>query len=86
MSPPDRPETLWRGASPLTVTVLAALMLLPTAIAHETEWEDADRRLEIDARPDRFELRSDRVQGEDRIRLELDRDAVRFRLQGARAT
>ena len=64
--------------------VLAAVLLAPLApVARASDWEDGGRTLDVDARTDGFEIRSERSSGEghDEIRLRLEGDAVRFRFE-----
>jgi len=69
----------------MRVLVVAALfgLALFAPLASADDWTDGSRRLEIDARTDGFELRSERRVGEghDEIRLRLEGDNVRFRFE-----
>ena len=66
----------------LPVTAILVVVLL-SPLASADDWEDGARRLEVDARSDGFELRSDRRSGEghDEIRLRLEGDNVLFRFE-----
>jgi len=66
----------------VVAAILGAVLFAPMASATD-DWEDGARRLEVDARTDGFELRSERRVGEghDEIRLRLEGDAVRFRFE-----
>jgi len=71
-----------RFAVPLALA-LAAALLAPLAGAHEGDWEDDGRRLEVERDADGFELRSDRVEAgvHDRIRFRLEGQNVEFRFE-----
>jgi hypothetical protein len=66
----------------LAVAVLLTMTLL-SPLASADDWADGGRGLEVDARTDGFELRSERTSGEghDEIRLRLEGDNVRFRFE-----
>jgi len=73
----------WGAMRALVVAaILGAVLFAPMASARDG-WEDGSRTLEIDARSDGFELRTERREGEghDEIRLRLEGDAVRFRFE-----
>ena len=69
----------------MRVLMVAALfgLALFAPLASADDWTDGSRRLEIDARTDGFELRSERREGEghDEIRLRLEGGNVRFRFE-----
>ncbi len=60
--------------------LIGMALLAPAVLANGDRWEDDERRLEVQERPDGFELRSDHVTGgvHDRIRLQLDGGNARF--------
>src|SRR3990170_3026189 len=80
MPPPPCRGSMRALALPVTA-ILVVVLLSPLASADD--WEDGARRLEVDARSDGFELRSDRRSGEghDEIRLRLEGDNVLFRFE-----
>lgn len=68
-------------AVPLLALALAAALLIPAVAANGDDWNEEERRVEVEVWPDGFELRSDRVGGaeSDRIRLRLDGGNAEFR-------
>ncbi len=70
-------------AVPLLALALAAALLLPAVAANGDDWNEEERRVEVEVRPDGFELRSDRLGGAqpDRIRLRLDGGNAEFRFE-----
>ena len=67
----------------LTLAALLGFTLLSPLVRASDDWSDETRRLEVDARADGFEVRSERATGDvrDRIRLRLEGDNVRFRFE-----